>query len=51
MELLNFEMEIANVLQAQMYDVNDEEKVPVIKSWLGREGLHFIQLSLMLRKR
>ena len=31
------------MFQAEVYDLNDEEKVPVIKNWLGREGLQFIQ--------
>ena len=42
-ELLNFEMEVANILQPKAYDLNDEEKVSIIKNWLGREGLKFIQ--------
>lgn len=42
-ELLNLEMEVANVLQAKVDDLNYEEKVLVIKNWLGREGLQFIQ--------
>ena len=37
-ELLNFEMEVANVLQAKAYDL-EEDKVPGIKNWLVREGL------------
>ena len=36
-------MEVATVLQANVYDLNDEEKEPTIKKWLGREGLKFIQ--------
>ena len=35
-------MEVANILQAKAYDLNHEEKVPIIKNWLGREGLQFI---------
>ena len=30
-ELLNFKMEIANKLQADAYDCDDKEKVPVIR--------------------
>ena len=29
-ELLNFDIEVVYVLQAKAYDLNDEEKVPVI---------------------
>ena len=39
-ELLNFEMEVMNILEIKAYELTDEEKVPVIKNWLGREGLH-----------
>ena len=37
-ELLNFEMEVANVIQVKLYDLNDKGKVPIIKNWLGRKG-------------
>ena len=39
---LEFEMEVANLLQAKAYNLNDEEKVLIITNWLGREGLQFI---------
>ena len=41
-ELLNFEMKVANVLQAEAYDLSEEGNVPIIKNWLGTEGLQFI---------
>ena len=41
-ELLNFEMEIMNTLQTRASEVNNDEKVCIIKNWLGREGLQFI---------
>ena len=41
-ELLNFEKEVVNVLHAKVYDLNDE-KVHIIKNWLGWEGLQFTQ--------
>ena len=50
-ELLNFEMDVTNVLQVYAYDLNDEEKVHIIKNQLGREGYNLYRLSLMLRKR
>ena len=31
-ELLNFEVEVAMVLQAKACDLNDEDKVPIIKT-------------------
>ena len=42
-ELLNFEIEVANVLQAEPYDLSEERKVCIIKNWLGKEGLQFIK--------
>ena len=36
-------MEVENVLQVRVYDLSDEEKVSIIRHWLGREGLKFIQ--------
>ena len=39
MELLNFEMEVTNILQMKMYKLPKEERVPIIKNWLGREDL------------
>ena len=42
-ELLHFEMKKANVLQTKAFNLNNKEKVPAIKNWLGREGLQFIQ--------
>ena len=47
MELLNFEMEVANMLQAEVYDLNEEGKVPIIKNRLGYNSY---KLSLMQRK-
>ena len=31
------------MLQVRSYNLSDVEKVPVVKNWLGREGLQFIQ--------
>ena len=50
-ELLNFEMEVSNMLQAKVYDLNDKETVPIIKSWLSREGLQFIQTLTLCGER
>ena len=33
-ELLNFDMEEGNILQAKVYDLSDEEKVTIMKNWL-----------------
>ena len=34
-KLLNFETEVANVLQEEMYDLSEEGKGLIIKHWLG----------------
>ena len=44
MELLNFEMEVMNVIQAKVYYLSDAVKVSVIRNWLDREGLQLIQI-------
>ena len=38
-ELLNFKMELINILETKAYEFTDEEKVSVIKNWLGWQGL------------
>ena len=50
LELLKFEVELVNVLQARAYDLNNEEKVSIIKNWLGREGLQFIDCHQYLER-
>ena len=50
MELLNFKMEVVNILQTKTYDQNDEEKVQIIKNWLGQEGLQFTQTLAYTKK-
>ena len=49
-ELLYFEMEVADVFQAEMYALSDEGKVAIIKKWLAREGLQFIQTLIHAEK-
>ena len=36
-------MEVINRLQTKTYELTEEEKVPILKNWLGREGLQLIQ--------
>ena len=36
-------MEVENLLQVKLNDPNDKENMPIIKNWLSREGLQFIQ--------
>ena len=41
-ELLNLEMDVSNILQMKMYNLNNEEKVSIIKKlvWLRRGAVH-----------
>ena len=34
-KLLNFKLEVTNILENSAYEISDEEKVPVTKNWLG----------------
>ena len=34
-ELLNFQLKVMSILETRSY--NDEERIPVIKKWLGQE--------------
>ena len=38
-----FEIGITNFVQIKANELTEEEKVPVIKKWLGQEGLQLIQ--------
>ena len=50
MELLSFEKEVTYMLQTKTYEYNEEDKVPVIRNWLGREGLQLLQTNPNLEK-
>ena len=36
-------MQVMNILKTKMYELTDEEKVLVIKNWLGSDGMAFIK--------
>ena len=40
-------MEVSNIFLTKHYEVSDTEEVPIIKNWLGREGLQCIQLFMV----
>ena len=44
-------MEVTNILQTRAYKLNDEEEVPTIKHWLGRERLQFQETFTDSKKR
>ena len=37
-------MAVTNILGTKTYDLTDDEKVQVIKNWLGREGLQLANI-------
>ena len=39
-------MKVSNIFMTKNYDIADEGKIPIIKKWLGREGLYFLQTSI-----
>ena len=43
-------MEVTNILKTKMYNLTDEEQVPIIKDWLGREGLQLIKTFMNPKK-
>ena len=43
-ELLNFEIEVKNILETKAYDLTNKEKLPLIKNWLGWEGLQLMKM-------
>ena len=38
-KVLNFQLEVMNILETRAYDIYDEEKILGIRNWLGKEGL------------
>ena len=38
-KLLNFQLEVTSIYETRAYEVSDEERIPVIKNWLGWKGL------------
>ena len=42
---MNIEMQVTNIPETKAYELTEEEKVPVIKNWLGWKGLQLLQTS------
>ena len=40
MELLYVQLEVMNILETRAYEITGEERIPVIKNWLGLKGLY-----------
>ena len=49
-ELLKFEMEVANMLQTKKYRLNNEEMSLYLKNWLRRKGLQLIETFMKSEK-
>ena len=39
-------MKVRNIFMTKSYDVSDSEGVPIIMSWIGQGGFHFLQTSI-----
>ena len=50
-ELLHFQLEVMILLETRAYETNDEERIPVIKIWLGWEGLLLMETSTQEEKK
>ena len=50
-KLLNFQLEVMNILETRAYDINDEERILVIKNWWGQEGLLLMETSMQEEKK
>ena len=42
-ELLTFELDVKNIFMTKSYDISKSEIVQITMTWLGHEGLHFVQ--------
>ena len=42
-ELLNFQLDMMNILETRAYGINEEERIPVIKKGIGQEGLFLMK--------
>ena len=43
-------MEVTNKLQINTYELTEEEKVPIMKNWLGREGPQLVKTFMNTEK-
>ena len=42
-EPCNFEIEVKNIFMTNNYNIQENNRVPIILNWLGWEGLRFMQ--------
>ena len=49
-KLLNFQLEVTNILETRAHEINDEVRILVIKNWLGQEGLLFMETFIQEEK-
>ena len=50
-KLLNFQLEVINILQTRKYGINEEERIPVTKNWLDQEGLLLMKTFMQGEKK
>ena len=48
--MLNFEMEVMNILETKTYEHTDEQMVTMIKNWLGQEDLQLMKMFTSEKK-
>ena len=49
-KLLNFQLKMTNILEIRAYEINDEDRIPVIKNWLGQEVLLLMETFMQEEK-
>ena len=49
-ELKHFEVDVINIFLTEHYEISEEENIPIIKKWFGKEGFHLIQTFYKLNK-
>ena len=50
-KLLNFQLEMMNILETRAYEINDEERIPIIKNRLGQEACYSWKLLHRRKKK
>ena len=49
-QLLNLQLEVMNILETRAYEINNEERISVMKYWSGWEGLLFMETFIQEEK-
>ena len=49
-KLLNFQLEVTNILKTRAYEINGKERIPIINNWLGKEYLLLMETFMLEKK-